>query len=331
VARATGWIKKHQLIAFFLVCYALSWGAWLPVILTGIEILEILGLFGLFGPALACVLIARISEPEPKINTDQARWIAFGVAWPVVVLIFILNVMATSQIVSPVALVVFAVVGLTPAFIIASAFSKTVGVRKSLASLIRPPGGPGWYLLAICWVPGLRLLSIPISRALGWTFLSDPGQTGGWELIGLIVLSFLYLLIYSGGLNEETGWTGFALPRLQARYNPLIASVVLWFFWILWHMPLQLGGLWNPEIEGLIYALVGTFFARFVFTWLYIRTGGGLLTAIFFHASANVASQFIPLTYASLILEAIVAVIVILSSRMWQKLPDDSPAAYQAG
>jgi hypothetical protein len=39
----------------------------------------------------------------------------------------------------------------------------------------------------------------------------------------------------------------------------------------------------------------------------------------------------LPVTYASLILEAIVTVIVILSSRMWKKLPADSPAAYQAG
>lgn len=101
---------------------------------------------------------------------------------------------------------------------------------------------------------------------------------------------------------------------------------IQWFFWIFWHVPLDLAGMYDLSP----HVLVGTFFARFVFTWLYIRSCGGLLTAILFHASANVAGQFIPVTNASLWVEGVLALTVVIGARMWQRLPADSPAARAA-
>ena len=114
-----------------------------------------------------------------------------------------------------------------------------------------------------------------------------------------------------------------ALPRLLARYSPLIATLLVWFFWILWHVPLHLAGMY--ELSPLV--LFGTFFARFVFTWLYVRSSGGILTAILFHTSANVASQFIPLTNANLWVEGALALVLVIGARMWRRLPAGSPAA----
>jgi membrane protease YdiL (CAAX protease family) len=329
--KLTQWIKQYQVTAFFALTYALSWGLWLPWMLTRIELLELLVFIGLFAPALACIVIARVVEPGRAEDSRRARRMAFLAAWVLVTAIFVLNARSSSGIPLLAAVVVFAVVGLIPAFVIASGFSANPSVRARLASLVRPRGHLLWYLLALLLVPALRLLSVPVSRLLGWETISAPAPTGGaWALAGSVALSFFYTVIAAGGLNEETGWTGFALPGLQTRHSPLVASVILWFFWILWHMPLHFAGVWNPDTDSLIRSLIGTFFARFIFTWLYNRSKGGIWTAILFHATANVAFEFLPVTQVQFVLEAVIAIAVVLGDRMWRKLPAGSRAVYEA-
>ena len=327
----TEWIKKDQVTSFFVLTYLTSWLLMLPYLITRNEqLFGLLVLMGIFCPAFIGIIISRIIEPSQKESNKKTRRIAFFITWIVATAIFTFNIEATSQIESPFVIVIFAIVGLFPAFIIASAYSKFSGVRKSLTSIVKPKGNPSWYLIALLIIPLIRLVSIPITHLFGWSIPSEPELTiGGIELVGLVAVTFFYTLVFTGGLNEETGWTGFALPRLQARHNPLVASVILWFFWMLWHMPGHFAGLWNPSLDSLVRSVIGAFFARFIFTWLYNRTSGGILTAMLLHTSGNTAFAFIPATNVARILEAMLAIIVIISGRMWQKLPADNPAIYR--
>lgn len=325
------WIKQHQLIAFFILTYLITWLLMAPYLLTGgNELFGILIIVGIFGPALTNIIISRIVEPVPSGNPRHQRWITFLVTWVIATVIFTLNVKTTSVIQSPVAIVIFAIFGLLPAFVWSSAFSKFPGVSRSLSSLVKPKGHVGYYLFALLIPPVIKLISIPIAIQLGLAALSTPDRVdGALQLVTLITVSFLYGFVFTGGLNEETGWTGFALPRLQVRYNPFIASIVLWFFWILWHIPMQVTGFWNPDLTSFIRVLIGTFFARFMFTWLYNRTNGGILVAMIFHVSANTSFMFLPATHVQMGLEALLAVFIVIFARMWVKLPSDSPATYR--
>ena len=325
------WNKQHQLTAFFIMTYLTTWLLILPYLVTGDEqIFGILVLVGIFGPAFINIIISRIIEPVPSVNTHKKKHVTFLITWIIATVIFTFNVKTTSEIESPVAIVFYAIVGLLPAFVLASVFSKFPGVRKSLSSLLKPKGNIGWYLFALLFAPVIKLVSIPITNLLGLEAISEPDQVSGvLQLVGLIAVSFLFGFFFTGGLNEETGWTGFALPRLQAQYSPFIASIVLWFFWILWHMPMQIAGFWNPELYSFIRALIGTFFARFIFTWLYNKTEGSILPAILLHVSANVSFVFLPVTHVDMILGALIAVFIIFRARMWEKLPAESPAIYR--
>jgi membrane protease YdiL (CAAX protease family) len=63
--------------------------------------------------------------------------------------------------------------------------------------------------------------------------------------IGLILPTYLLTLIVGvilGPLWEEPGWRGFALPRLQAQFGPLVGTLILGVLWALWHIPGYLGG-----------------------------------------------------------------------------------------
>jgi membrane protease YdiL (CAAX protease family) len=313
-------ITKHQLISFFTLTYIFTWLLILPVILTGDQqTFGIFGLIGLFGPAIINIFISRIIEPIPTAK-DKIKWrITFLVVWIIAIIAFTLNVITTSELESPFAIVIYAIIALLPAYLVSSAFSKYPGVRKSLFSLVKPKGHFGYYLFALLMAPVIKLISVPISNIIGFGIISAPDPPGGIQLIILIIALFLYGFLFTGGLNEEVGWTGFALPRLQRQFNPLTASIVLWFFWILWHMPLQIGGLWNPEFDFFIRALVGTFFARFILTWLFNKTKGGIMPAMILHVSANVSFTVLPNTCVAMILEAIIAIVIIVKSRMWER------------
>src|SRR5947199_3415499 len=76
---------------------------------------------------------------------------------------------------------------------------------------------------------------------------------------------FIFILLFIG-LGEEPGWRGFALPHLQARFSPFLASLVLALVWAIWHLPLMGNEFPLPIIPAFLISLFG---ATFVQTWLF--------------------------------------------------------------
>jgi CAAX protease family protein len=99
------------------------------------------------------------------------------------------------------------------------------------------------------------------------------------------------------GIGEEFGWRGFALPRLQKHFSPLVAILILGLFHSFWHLPTYwLGqGIHNvPAWFVLAFALPWTV----IFNWLYNKSGGSMIFAVAFHAISNASLsivRFMPL------------------------------------
>ena len=91
---------------------------------------------------------------------------------------------------------------------------------------------------------------------------------------------------------------------------------------MVWHVPWYVSG----DFDLSPHVLLGSFFGRFLLTWLFMHSSGGVLTAVLLHTSVNVTSQFVPLTNASVLVDAAVALLVIIGGKMWQRLPEESPA-----
>ena len=139
----------------------------------------------------------------------------------------------------------------------------------------------------------------------------------------LIIVYFIYIFFLAGGVTEEFGWRGYALDRLQARYNAVVSSVILGFLWGLWHLPqFFISGL--PAYEGVPFwgFLLESTFLTILFTWLYNNTGGSILVALIFHTMLNLSFLMFPVvwefgfyslpTLYSLILAFIIVIVVII-------------------
>ena len=330
----TDWAKHHQLVSFFILSFAISWGLLIslgPLYASGVVIVVPVLMLALFGPALAGIILSGVIRPEPRQAAPRNRFLAFLLTWLVATPVFVFSPGLSRQGISiSFGLVVIAAVSaLVPAFIVSSAFSRTPGIRTYLEPLVKPRGNVIWYITAILVIPSLLAVSIVITNVLGKE-LPPPriATDNGWAgLLGLIVLSVAYRFFYANACGEEPGWRGFALPRLQALHSPLIANLILAFFWALWHLPLpQAQGLANPQAFLVYY--VGTFTHCIIIAWLFNRTGGSILVAGLLHVSSNVSRLFIPETTAFQFTRPAFCILLIVIYGMWKKLPADSPAIY---
>ena len=101
---------------------------------------------------------------------------------------------------------------------------------------------------------------------------------------------FIYNLIFFG-FGEEVGWRGFALPRLQNKFNALTASLTLTVFWALWHLPLFL---YRPTYMTMGFAgIIGWVFSlltgSILLTWLYNSSRASILICAVFHSTIDIA------------------------------------------
>jgi len=336
--KLTAWIKRHQIAAFFIITFTITWGlgfSYAGVLKQGQFLLVPLATIATCGPALAGIMISAVCNTQPKQGTRRVFWIAFFVAWGVSALVFVAHNTFFNMTPFSLAVVVFSLVAVVPvAFVIGSAYSRIPTVKDYLSSLIRLRGVWGWSFLGLVLIPTLILISVPISNIL----CREPVSTHqfsdiGLAVIGLVAVKFLYQLFFFNATGEETGWRGFALPRLQARTSPLLAALVLAFFWVPWHF-----FLWQAEgnpvltLQYWIEMYIVTVPLSLLIVWIYNRAKGSILVAGITHAASNTAVAFITppdLQGLSLTL-SVAALVMILVDRMWKKLPPDHPAVYRS-
>jgi membrane protease YdiL (CAAX protease family) len=122
-----------------------------------------------------------------------------------------------------------------------------------------------------------------LPRALASFQGLTPTIVPGYPLI------FAYVVLLGGGLDEEAGWRGFALPRLQRLHGPLVESLILGPLWALWYLPLFFIPSWDtpPTMLNIVLFLMSCTFITIILTWLFNNTKGSVLLAILVHSSIN--------------------------------------------
>jgi len=143
-----------------------------------------------------------------------------------------------------------------------------------------------WYASAFVIVILGTAGQLTINRLLGNTF------NGSLFLTQLP--SFLPLLII-GPLSEEIGWRGYALERLQTRWNALTSSLIVGLVWAFWHLPLfMMVGTSQHELGIPFFSfLLKMTASSILYTWLYNNTKQSLWSAILLHWLFTYAAQVV--------------------------------------
>ncbi len=196
---------------------------------------------------------------------------------------------------------------LLAAYIMTRVTEGKEGWRRMLHSIVQWRESWVWYTFSLLVIPAFFLLGIAV---LPGALASFKGITARFPIEYLI--NFVLIFIFGGPLGEEPGWRGFALPRMQARFGALKASLLLGVLWTFWHLPdfltsAQHGG----PAAGLrpFYANLPIFFAMvmcltFIFTWVSNHAHGSVFMAVLLHASINTLSIALPLFPVPVVLDS---------------------------
>jgi len=128
---------------------------------------------------------------------------------------------------------------------------------------------------------------------LGVVVLGTVGQLIVIQLLNYSFDASLFLsrimmllpLLILGPLSEELGWRGYALERLQTRWNALASSLILGVIWSLWHLPLFYIVGTSQYVYDISFLgfMLGTTTISVLYTWAYNNTGASIWSAVFFH------------------------------------------------
>jgi membrane protease YdiL (CAAX protease family) len=218
--------------------------------------------------------------------TFVATWISWLIAW------CLSDRVSAGFPAAGLPLVIFDFGVFAPAFVAVGLTARhegEAGVRALLHRLVQVRARAGWYAFAIAYMAAIKLAAALIHRV----------ATGAWPRFGsepfyLMVAATIGSMLVFGQSGEETGWRGYALPRLASRVGLGGASVALGIIWALWHLPLFfIAGTDTAGQSFPLYLLQVTALSVAI-AWLYANTNGSLFLTMLMHSAINNTKDIVP-------------------------------------
>jgi len=176
------------------------------------------------------------------------------------------------------------------ALIVVGATGANGGLRDFVRRLRISQGlGAGqtllWYATAFA-VMLVRNLCIPLILGVplaSWQHYATPS-------FALVLLAGAFF--DQGGLLEEGGWRGFALPYLQRTSNsPLQVNFLLGVIWGLWHVPRDVAQHFTASsgylLGTLLPFILGCITLSLIIAFFFYRVGGSVWMGVMLHSLSN--------------------------------------------
>lgn len=205
--------------------------------------------------------------------------------------------------------------------------------RAGVGSLLEQyaPSRVRWRWLAFAVLSPLALLALAlvVARAVdgAWPSLDSLSHADDLPAMILPLTLLVHLLTY--GVGEETGWRGFALPRLQQRHTAIRATHRLALGWGLWHLPtfFENESFMAMGAVQIIGWSAGLWVGAIFLTWLYNSSRGSLIIIVLWHGLFNqfAASEAPSIVPAVITMGVVVMTVVALRIAGTDELTGLSP------
>ncbi|MBD8033980.1 CPBP family intramembrane glutamic endopeptidase [Solibacillus merdavium] len=133
-----------------------------------------------------------------------------------------------------------------------------------------------------------------------------------------MLIYFFFKNLLSGPLGEELGWRGFAQIELQKKHSPLKASIIIGFWWGIWHLPIWFttGFVGIDLIKYILFFMIAIMSIKIVMTAFY-NLNQNLIIPIIIHQFFNlfiglINGNLIDLIMYNAISYLVVAVLIII-------------------
>ncbi|EJR53999.1 hypothetical protein IIM_02256 [Bacillus cereus VD107] len=133
-----------------------------------------------------------------------------------------------------------------------------------------------------------------------------------------MLIYFFFKNFLAGPLGEEIGWRGFAQIELQKKYSPLKASIIIGFWWGMWHLPIWFttGFVGIDLIKYILFFMISIISIKIVMTAFY-NLNQNLIIPIIIHQFFNffigiINGNLIDLIMYNAIFYLVVAVLIIV-------------------
>jgi membrane protease YdiL (CAAX protease family) len=176
------------------------------------------------------------------------------------------------------------------AFVVVGWSEGRDGIADLFGRMVRWRFPLTWWLVAVSPLLALGLTVVGMGlvgeEPPPW---ADFARFGGLPAYG-VLMTFVLVLVLNG-FGEETGWRGFLQDRLQRRFKPLPATLIVALTWALWHAPFffLLSTYSGFNAMTLIMFPLGLASGAIVLTWLYNHTGRSILAVALWHTNYNMA------------------------------------------
>lgn len=313
-------ISRYQFIIFSILTIVISISSWIIAKEQTGTLKILFTQFGYFGPAIVAIILTLVSAKN-SIGIKVKSYFPFIVVFVCILIFAIIYGEPYYKIRIDKLLIenplIIALVLITVAYFIYQ-FAKNKG-NSAIDQLVNiPKTNILWYLLAVALYPFFKFIGVLLSLKLFPTQVELPAL----NLVILIPL-FLFSIIFYAAIGEEIGWRGYALKKLQQKYNPLKATLFIGIVWSIWHIGYFIL-VENYSIQNIPGVIIFTFLSAFFCTWLFNKTKGNVLILILFHASVNFAILFVPSPIIMTVLHLILLVVVLITGRFFKKIGAES-------